>query len=126
MKYRIQLVRTQVAERSVRAVDEDAALEKIRQELATHYGPFVSWETKSVEVADVEAVPTTIGGVSPVDGGPLLLSVKDAATHLGVARSKMYELVNNGELPSLALGGRRLVSREALNEFVVQMSRPAR
>lgn len=115
-----------MAERSVRAVDEAAALEKVKQELTTAYGPFVSWETKSVEVADVEALPMTIDGVAQVEGGPLLLSVKDAAAYLGLGRSKMYELVNCGELPSLALGGRRLVSREALNEFVAQMSRPAR
>lgn len=126
MKYRIRLVRTQVAERSMRAVDEDAALEKIKQELATHYGPFVAWETKAVEVTDVEAIPITISGTPPPEGGPLLMSIKDAATYLGLGRSKMYELVNCGELPSLALGGRRLVSRQALNEFVAQMSRPAR
>lgn len=35
VKYRIRLVRTQMAERFVRAVDEGAALEKVKQELAT-------------------------------------------------------------------------------------------
>lgn len=126
MKYRIRLVRTQVAERFVRAADEDAALEKVHEEVARPYGLFISWDTQTVEVADIEAMPMTIGGTSPIDGGPLLLSIKDAATHLGIARSKMYELVNVGEIPSLSLGTRRLVSREALNEFVNQMSRPAR
>jgi len=126
MKYRIRLVRTQVAERFVRAVDEDTALEKVNEELARPYGMFVSWDTQAIEVADIEAMPMPIGGTSPIDGGPLLLSVKDAVTHLGIARSKMYELVNAGEIPSLSLGSRRLVSREALNEFVTQMSKPVR
>jgi excisionase family DNA binding protein len=126
VKYRIRVVRTQVAERFVRATDEDAALEKVYEELARPYGLFVSWDTRSIEVAEVEALPMTIGGTSPVDGGPLLMSIKDAAVHLGIPRSKMYELVSAGEMPSVSIGSRRLVSREALNEFVAQMSRPAR
>ncbi len=126
MKYRVQVVRTQVAERFVRATDEDAALDKIHEELARPYGLFVSWDTRAVEFGEVEAIPTTIGPTSPVDGGPLLLSVKDAATHLGIARSKMYELINSGEIASVHIGSRRLVSREALNAFVLEAQRTSR
>jgi excisionase family DNA binding protein len=53
-----------------------------------------------------------------VDGGPLLLSVKDAAAHLGISRGLMYELLNRGDMESLRIGPRRLVSREAINRFI--------
>jgi excisionase family DNA binding protein len=58
-----------------------------------------------------------------VDGGPLLLSVKDAAAHLGISRGLMYQLLNRGEIESVRIGQRRVVSREAMNRFIETNSR---
>jgi excisionase family DNA binding protein len=55
-------------------------------------------QTVSIE-ADVIAVENDdrLTSSQPSDG-PLLLSVKDAASQLGVSRSQLYELVKGGEL----------------------------
>jgi excisionase family DNA binding protein len=81
---------------------------------------------EAVDVAGIDALPMTLGETGRVEGAPLLMSVKDAAIHLGIGSLTMYELINARELPSLTLGRRRLVRREALNQFVEHMSRPAR
>ena len=44
MLYKFRIIRTQTAERSVRATDEDAAMEKVRAELAKPYGFLGRWE----------------------------------------------------------------------------------
>ena len=40
---------------------------------------------------------------------PLLCSIPDAATALGVSRSKTYELISEGLLLTVSIGRRRLV-----------------
>jgi excisionase family DNA binding protein len=118
MRYRFRIIRTQTAERSIRATDEDAAMQKLREELDQPYGFFGRWEQMAL---DVELVGVDSGIAAPaqsVDGGPLLLSVKDAAEHLGISRGMMYELINAEEIQSIRIGRRRLISREALNRFV--------
>jgi len=47
-----------------------------------------------------------------------LLSVRDVADHLGISRSKVYELVYKGEISSLAIGRRKRISQAALAEFI--------
>ncbi len=44
---------------------------------------------------------------SPTEVQPLLLTVEQAALVLGVHRSKVYNLIKKGGLPSVSLGGRR-------------------
>src|SRR5687768_2751508 len=106
MRYRIKLVRTQFAERVVHATDEEAAVAKVRAELAQPYGFLGRWNDGSTEIADIEAQPTIGPGGTAPDGGPMLLSVKDAAISLGISRGLLYELVQRGEIKSLQLGRR--------------------
>ncbi|MFG1755911.1 helix-turn-helix domain-containing protein [Streptosporangium sandarakinum] len=48
----------------------------------------------------------------------------DAARLLGgLSRSKTHELVRSGDLPSVRVGGRRLVLAEGLREYVARLSR---
>ena len=47
----------------------------------------------------------------------LCLSVFEAAEQLGVCRNHLYKYIDNGDLPSLKMGQRRLINREALDEF---------
>src|SRR5690348_1401955 len=82
------------AERSVRAPDEDTAVAKVREELSQPYGWFGRWETTAldVEVVSVEA-RDGVNTSAMSDDGPLLLSVADAAKHLGISRNMLYELL---------------------------------
>ncbi len=52
------------------------------------------------------------------DGTRLLHSVTEAAQLLGISRAHAYELTTRGELRSVRIGRRRLVSSEALREFI--------
>ena len=44
-----------------------------------------------------------------IRSGALTITVEEAGKFLGVGRAAAYECVRNGEIPSLALGRRRLV-----------------
>ncbi len=57
----------------------------------------------------------------------LTYSVAEAARVQGISRSYCYELVQEGVLPSLQLGRRRLVPRSALERYVEEptASQPA-
>lgn len=48
----------------------------------------------------------------------LALSVEDAASLLAISRSKAYQLIASGELPSVRLGGTIRVPRRALDELI--------
>jgi excisionase family DNA binding protein len=49
---------------------------------------------------------------------PMLLKVPEAAALLGVGRSKCYELLASGALPSVSVGRARRVPSEALRWWV--------
>lgn len=48
----------------------------------------------------------------------LCFSVEEARGLLGIGRNKLYDLIKGGELGSIKHVGRRLIPREALNEFI--------
>jgi excisionase family DNA binding protein len=47
----------------------------------------------------------------------LLLPIPDAAAVLGVGRTKLYELVENGAIDTVTIGRRRLVPAQALEDY---------
>lgn len=47
----------------------------------------------------------------------LCLSISEAADQLGVCKNHLYKFIDNGLLPSYKLGQRRLINREALDDF---------
>ena len=47
-----------------------------------------------------------------------LLTVVEAAEHLCVSRSKVYELLAAGELPSVRIGRTRRIAMSALADFI--------
>ena len=49
---------------------------------------------------------------------PLVLSVDEAATLLGISRAHAYELVARGELAHIRLGRRVVVPRRAIDELI--------
>ena len=55
----------------------------------------------------------------------LLFSPTEAAAHLSLGRSKIYELMRLGELRSVKIGGSRRIPRAALAEFVSRLEAAA-
>ena len=51
----------------------------------------------------------------------LLVRPEDAASLLGLGRTKVYELMRSGALRSVKIGGLRRVPATALAEFVAQL-----
>lgn len=47
-----------------------------------------------------------------------LLTINEGAQLLSIGRSFMYKLVMRGEIASLKIGRRRLVSRDAILQFI--------
>lgn len=56
----------------------------------------------------------------PAEGPALLLTAEEAARLLSVSRSRIYEWIQTGELPSVTLGRSRRVTRRALEAFVAE------
>ncbi|MFI7104758.1 helix-turn-helix domain-containing protein [Nonomuraea sp. NPDC050227] len=52
---------------------------------------------------------------------PLLLRPEEAAEHLGIGRTKVYELIRSGALRSVRIGTLRRVPATALTEFVTHL-----
>ncbi|MGH2378796.1 MAG: helix-turn-helix domain-containing protein [Candidatus Limnocylindria bacterium] len=55
---------------------------------------------------------------------PLLLRVEEVARALALGRSKVYELIASGELPSLTIGSARRVPAEALHRWIDEHLEP--
>ena len=51
---------------------------------------------------------------------PMLLRPAEAAERLGIGRSKVYELLASGELPSLKIGRLRRIPAFALGEWIAR------
>lgn len=49
---------------------------------------------------------------------PLLVTVVEAARLLGIGRSKLYELIGNGIIPTVLVGRARRVPVASLTDFV--------
>jgi excisionase family DNA binding protein len=53
----------------------------------------------------------------------LLLTPTQAAAALGIGRSKVYELLKSGDLPSVHIGTCRRIPSEALADFLAGLRR---
>jgi excisionase family DNA binding protein len=58
-----------------------------------------------------ETKATSIG-----DNPPALKSVTNTEKTLGVGRTKIYELINSGELKSVKIGAKRLIVVDSIND----------
>ena len=53
--------------------------------------------------------------------GPLLVTVEQAAMSLSICRTKVYELLRNGDLESVQIGTSRRIPAAALAEYVERL-----
>ncbi|WP_426624456.1 helix-turn-helix domain-containing protein [Leifsonia sp. McL0607] len=119
MRYKVAVTRVQVAERWVRATDEEDAARKVQEEFDRPFGYVGSWKTTASEVEVVEAEQTK--EIRPhllSDSGPMLLSLKDAGAALGIPYSAVYELTNRGDIERTKIGSRKDISRDSLMAFI--------
>lgn len=58
---------------------------------------------------------------APAELPKLLLTPIEAATALGLGRTKLYELISTGALFSLRIGGARRIPRSAVDAFVADL-----
>ena len=80
------------------------------------------------QVEEITSGPHPAAAPWPAQAGPLdtpgdaasklTYSVTEAARALGVSRHTMYNLIHSEGFPTLSVGGRRLISRELLAEWV--------
>nr|WP_314135725.1 helix-turn-helix domain-containing protein [uncultured Brevundimonas sp.] len=56
---------------------------------------------------------------------PIAFNIKDAVAYSGLSRSRLYTLMQTGELPSLQVGGRRMIRRDALDAFFAKLANAA-
>jgi excisionase family DNA binding protein len=49
---------------------------------------------------------------------PLTMTVEEAARALGIGKNQCYEAVRRGELPSISIGRRILISRQKLLDMI--------
>lgn len=49
---------------------------------------------------------------------PALLSVPEAMSALRISRSKLYDLIRSGELPSFTIGRARRIPADSLRAFI--------
>jgi len=55
----------------------------------------------------------------------LLLNAEQAAEALAISRSKIYELLASGDLPSVQIGRCRRIPTSALADFVKDLASPS-
>jgi excisionase family DNA binding protein len=70
-----------------------------------------------------KAMPRTSNKPSVPVNERLAVSLREACQIIGIGRTRLYELINNGELESIRLGGRRLVKIEALRELIGRLGK---
>ena len=46
-----------------------------------------------------------------------LLTITEACDAIGCGRTRLYELINSGEIQTVRMGGRRLIPYAALKDF---------
>ena len=52
----------------------------------------------------------------------VLLTPVEAATALGIGRSKLYELLQSGRLPSVRIGACRRIPAASIHRFVLDLT----
>ena len=59
-----------------------------------------------------------VSGREPSRVDRLTFSPAEAAAAIGISRARLYQLLDDGTIPSLKLGRRRLIRREALTALL--------
>lgn len=58
---------------------------------------------------------------NPSHREPLVYTIPEAATALRISRTKLYELLDTGEIESIHIGRSRKIPAEALSDYVSRL-----
>ncbi|MGH3026216.1 MAG: helix-turn-helix domain-containing protein [Gaiellaceae bacterium] len=67
-------------------------------------------------------MPTT----NPIHSEPLVYTIPEAATALRISRTKLYELLDSGEIESIHIGRSRKIPADALRTYIDRLRREAK
>jgi excisionase family DNA binding protein len=120
MRYKVVVTKVEVAEIWVRAIDEDAAAQKVNDELRSSWSYAGHWETKATQVDVVESASESIDRTPQTadPAGPMLLKLKDAATELGISYGTLHALMKDGGIEYTKVGAGKYISRASLVAFI--------
>jgi excisionase family DNA binding protein len=63
--------------------------------------------------------------MQPTSHERLAFTVSDAVIYSGLSRSRIYDLLQSNQIASVRVGGRRLIYRQAIDEFFAKLSEAA-
>lgn len=58
--------------------------------------------------------------VEPIQ--PIAFTIPDAVAYSGLSRSRLYNLIKDGSLESLQIGGRRMIRRDSLDALFAKQT----
>jgi hypothetical protein len=101
VRYRVVVSRVQTSERVIRASSEEEAAKRVQEELDRPYGYLGNWQTISTNVDITEVSSPIQTAPAPVtETGAVLLSIKEAAAHLGIFVLRAVRDRQNGRDPA--------------------------
>lgn len=120
MRFKVVVTKVEVAELWVRATNEEAAEQKVKEELRTTWAYAGHWERKATQVDVIESESESSGHTSqtPEPSGPMLLKLKDAAAELGISYGTLHALMKEGGIEYTQVGASKFISRASLAAFI--------
>ncbi len=61
----------------------------------------------------------------PPAASPMLLTVEETAAELRIARRRVFEMIRDGQLPSVKIGKSRRIRRDDLVAYVAKLAQEA-
>jgi excisionase family DNA binding protein len=59
-----------------------------------------------------------------MEDAPRLHDLDAVVERIGICRSEVYKLISTGQLRSVKIGRRRLVSEQAIRDYITQVDQP--
>lgn len=120
MRYKVVVTKVEVAELWVRATNEEAAEQKVKDELKTSWAYAGHWERKATQVDVIESDPELLGRTPQTaePSSPMLLKLKDAAAELGISYGTLHALMKEGGIEYTKVGSGKYISRASLVAFI--------
>lgn len=120
MRFKVVVTKVEVAELWVRATDEEAAAQKVKEELKTTWAYAGHWDRKATQVDVIESESESLGRSSQTaeTSGPMLLKLKDAAAELGISYGTLHALMKEGGIEYTKVGSGKYISRASLAAFI--------
>lgn len=118
MRFKVAVTKVEVMECWVRANDEDAAIQQVRDALQRPFAYVGAWDTKAAEIAVIETDTAVPKPDLLTESGPALLGLREAGEVLGVPYSAIYRMTRRGDIDYTLIGSKKYISRDTLTAFI--------